>query len=428
MSEFDPPAPVATGRYIAVLSKAARSRAARVAKTFQDGAGLRVASARELGAQATAEIPEGAALYFDRFGIAVVSGGGDDINMLASLQSQSDIVSVRPEFYMYSADTWWTRREQWLMEGLRLVVDANNPANVAPAAAVPALPVAKPSDDFTWGLQAIGADVAGVSGKNVRVAVLDTGLDLLHRDWRGRTVLTQSFVPGVQSVQDGQGHGTHCAGTIGGPRAPSTMPRYGVAPDADMMIGKVLSDSGSGQESWIVAGINWAVENKADIVSMSLGRAVQPGEPYDPTYENIGKIALESGTLIVAAAGNESARKFNYIGPVGAPANSPSFMAVAAIDVDQTIADFSCGAINGSGGEVDIAGPGVDVYSSWPEPRGYRRLQGTSMACPHVAGLAALIAEQTGLRGAELWKELETRAKKINGLTERDVGRGLAHF
>ena len=159
---------------------------------------------------------------------------------------------------------------------------------------------------------------------------------------------------------------------------------------------------------------------------MSLGRPTRPGEPFDPAYERAAAYALENGSLIVAAAGNESERRFGFIAPVGAPANSPSILAVAALDQSLMEADFSCGGINDNGGEVDIAAPGVAIYSSWPLPRGYRRLSGTSMACPHVAGLAALHAESSGgLRGTALAQQVIASVQDI-GRPQRDTGAGLA--
>ena len=190
-----------------------------------------------------------------------------------------------------------------------------------------------------------------------------------------------------------QGHGTHTAGTIAGLLADGggNLPRYGVAPGVALHVGKVLSNAGSGRELDIVAGIEWAIEEGCAVVSMSLGRAVAVDEEPDPIYEDVGARALEAGCLIVAAAGNESDRRYNYIAPVGAPANAPSIMAVAAIGADGGIAGFSCGGTGKAA--VDIAGPGVGVFSSVPRPQLYAKFAGTSMACPHVAGVAALWAQ-----------------------------------
>lgn len=276
----------------------------------------------------------------------------------------------------------------------------------------------------TWGLQATRTLDSQFTGKGIKIAVLDTGLDLNHPDFVGRNIVSQSFVAG-EHVQDLQGHGTHCCGTAAGGTADNGQFRYGVASNAELYVGKVLSNSGSGRESDIILGAYWAINAGCSVVSMSLGRAVAPGEPYSQDYERLGRYALSRESLIIAAAGNDSDRRFNYIAPVGAPANSPSIMAVAAVDPFLQVADFSCGGINGNGGEVDIAGPGVHVISSLPMPRQYGRLSGTSMACPHVAGIAALWAESNPqLRGQALWNELMAQALSLND-PQRDVGSGL---
>jgi subtilisin family serine protease len=128
--------------------------------------------------------------------------------------------------------------------------------------------------------------------------------------------------------------------------------------------------------------------------------------------------------LIVAAAGNESQRP-TYIAPVGHPANCPSILAVAAIDARFLVAFFSCAGINPQGGQVDIAGPGVQIRSSWPRPRLYNTISGTSMATPHVAGIAALYAEASrNARGRALWAALIQNARRL-ALPSRDVGAGL---
>jgi len=230
-------------------------------------------------------------------------------------------------------------------------------------------------------------------------------------------------IPQGEDVRDGHGHGTHCVGTAAGPREPGDGPGYGVAHRADIFAGKVLSDQGSGSDGGILSGIAWAVTNGCPVVSMSLGAATRPGDPYSQTYERVATRALAQGTLIIAAAGNESRRQDGRVEPVGHPANCPSILAVGAIDVHQAIAWFSCGTVDGVGA-VDIVGPGVEVYSSWPHPLGHNRISGTSMATPHVAGVAALIAQTTGARAWELWARLTQLARRLP-LASTDVGSGL---
>src|SRR5690606_39529037 len=121
------------------------------------------------------------------------------------------------------------------------------------------------------------------------------------------------------------------------------------------------------------------------VISMSLGASVSLGETYSNIYNEVGKMAMAQGTLIIAAAGNESDRNLGIISPVGHPANCPSIMAVGALDTQLGIANFSCGGLNPNGGQVDIGAPGVAVYSSYKAPENYGKISGTSMATPFVA-------------------------------------------
>ncbi|CAN5579994.1 hypothetical protein BH23ACT6_BH23ACT6_06450 [soil metagenome] len=274
------------------------------------------------------------------------------------------------------------------------------------------------TETSTWGLQAIGMGPGSPTGEGIRVAVLDTGMDLGHPDFAGRSITAKSFVEG-ETAQDGHGHGTHCIGTSCGATSQDGR-RYGVAPGVDVYAGKVLGDEGSGSDAGILAGINWAIANGCAIVSMSLGADVR--EPHPP-YTFAGRRALERGTLIIAAAGN-NARRPGDPGFVGSPANSPEIMAVAAVDGRLAIAPFSARSVPFAGGQVDLAGPGVDVYSSWPMPTRYRSISGTSMATPHAAGVAALWAQTTGRRGLELWATLDKQSQRM-ALSSLDVGAGL---
>ncbi|WP_232845540.1 S8 family peptidase [Aurantimonas marina] len=332
------------------------------------------------------------ARLFRRFGVAVVEPLADThvAAMQQALKEDHDVLEVRPEYYLFALDRF---------------VDTSA---------------------STWGLKATGAVDSPFTGSGIKVAVLDTGIDLDHPDFQGRSITLESFVPDG-TTDDIQGHGTHCAGTIFGPRAPGpgSVPGYGCAPDATLYVGKVLNDSGFAPEGAVFEGMEWALDAGCDIVSMSLGRAVRRGEPPSMIYERIAASALEEGCLFVAAAGNDSARASGRIAPVSEPANSPSIMAVAAVDEILEVADFSNGGINRNGGAVDIAAPGVGVFSASPPPRFYMVLQGTSMACPHVAGIAALWAESDPtLRGQPLWDVLVANAKALSA-SERDVGAGL---
>ena len=308
------------------------------------------------------------------------------------------------------------------LAGYRDAVDdlAGRLLGMAGGATGPSVPPYADTPQYTWGLQATEVVASPRAGRGIRVAVLDTGFDTGHPDFAGRAVTATSFVPG-QSAEDGHGHGTHCVGTACGPRAPEGTRGYGVASDTEVFVGKVLSDEGSGTDAEILAGIAWAVRNGCQVLSLSLG--ADTPEP-SPAYTAAGRRALDQGSLVVAAAGNNADRPAGDVGFVGVPANSPDIVAVGALDPSLEAAWFSARSSAVSGGQVDLAAPGVDVFSSWPLPTRYDTISGTSMATPHVAGLAALWAEETGLRGRELWQTL-TRASRRLAAPSADVGSGI---
>ncbi|GLW95044.1 hypothetical protein Aglo03_58600 [Actinokineospora globicatena] len=379
-----------TGRYLVLLEDGAIEAGTRALNQI---AGVRTASTAEA---AGAEFPGPDGLVFDRLGVAVIDADPDQLSALSdAVDAPGPIAALEAERRVFAISA--TAEE------------------AAPAPQVD-------ESVFTWGLQAVGANKSTATGAGVRIAVLDTGFDFEHPEFAGRAVTTASFING-ETVADGHGHGTHCIGTAAGPRAPGGGAGYGVAHEAEIFAGKVLSNAGSGSDGGILAGIAWAVSNNCQVVSMSLGAAVRPGTPYSQTYERVASRALAQGTLIVAAAGNESRRQEGRINPVGHPANCPSVLAVGAIDVATALGWFSCGTVDLIGA-VDVVAPGVDVYSSWPRPKNHNRISGTSMATPHVAGVAALISQATGARGWELWARLHQAARRLP-LPSVDVGAGV---
>ncbi|HUL79383.1 MAG TPA: S8 family serine peptidase [Vicinamibacteria bacterium] len=278
----------------------------------------------------------------------------------------------------------------------------------------------------SWCLDLVGVPAGHpLGGRGVTVAVLDTGVDLGHPDLAGRFEEgwnAVSFVPG-EGVQDGHGHGTHCAGVVGGPRRSSSGTRYAVAPDVRLLAGKVLSDAGCGFSDWILDGIDWATENQARVIALSCVSRRGPGQPYSVVYERIAENLREgrAGTLLLAAAGNASERPW-YTRAVDNPGACPSLMAVAAVHRAGRIAFFS-GRQMDEIGEVNLSAPGVGVHSAWTGG-GFRTMSGTSMAVPHVAGVAALyLEEQPTLSARNLWRALQTRAQPLGDV--RDFGGGL---
>lgn len=284
------------------------------------------------------------------------------------------------------------------------------------------------SASHSWCLDMVGisASYAVATGVGIRVAVLDTGIDLDHEDFSAKNlaegVNALSFIAN-QSVQDGHGHGTHCCGVVAGPAVSSGGRRYGVAPAVDLLVGKVLGDDGSGWDDGILDGIDWAAEQGARVISMSLGSNRSIGGPFAEAYEALAENLLtqDPGVLIIAAAGNGSARPF-FVAPVDNPAACPSIMAIAAVDRDRSIASFSS-AQRDNIGEVNLSAPGVDVHSAWTGNT-FLLESGTSMATPHVAGVAALYLErEPGLTASQLWVRLQETAVFLG--TPSDLGNGL---
>lgn len=285
----------------------------------------------------------------------------------------------------------------------------------------------------TWGLKAIGvANVLNApTGKGVKVAVLDTGIDLNHPDLRGKVIdgdTAFSQVGGV-SVQDVHGHGTHCAGVISGPFQSVSGIRYGVAPNVDLLVSKVFNNNfrPTASDDDILDGITWAEQKGARIISMSLGSVRMTNGNFPLQYEQIAKKLMQrqsNSVLLVAAAGNE-ARRPTSTAPVGNPASCPSIMGVAAVDRNKNIADFSCSQTDNIG-EIDVSAPGVAVFSSFLNGT-FEKLDGTSMATPHVAGLAALYLErEPQLTAQELFDLLKSRALPIGA--KQDFGAGLVQL
>ncbi|MDN3353946.1 S8 family serine peptidase [Actinomadura sp. DC4] len=274
-------------------------------------------------------------------------------------------------------------------------------------------------------LDQIGAPAAwkaGATGKGVKVAVLDTGVDATHPDLKGRIAEQKNFSESADTV-DRYGHGTHVAATIAGTGAAANGERRGVAPDADLLIGKVLDDNGYGSESGVITGMEWAAA-KAPVVSMSLG-GFSDDPANDPVTKAVDDLTAADGTLFVIAAGNDGEPD-----SIESPGFAASALTVGAVDAQDKVASFSS-----RGGRVlkpEIAAPGVDVVAARAAgtsmghiiDANYTSASGTSMATPHVAGAAAaLLQEHPSWDPARLKAALVSTADAVPG-TVYDVGSG----
>ncbi|WP_327170551.1 S8 family serine peptidase [Streptomyces sp. NBC_01336] len=292
----------------------------------------------------------------------------------------------------------------------RIWLDAKVRGNAVDALGTPTVPLTG----------AATAHKAGLDGSGVKVAVLDTGVDAAHPDLAGRITQTKVFVLG-EDADDRTGHGTHTASTIAGTGAASAGRYAGMAPGAELLVGKVLGDDGSGTLSGIVDGMEWAVAQGAQVVSMSLG-ADGATSCAGPDVEAVQR--LGSKALFVIAAGNASLR-----GTVSTPGCAPGALTVGAVDRKNETASFSSRgpSADGINAKPDIASQGVDVVAARAggrDAQAYQSMSGTSMATPHVAGGAALLLQQhPGLAPARL-KALLTSSAKNTDAPVLDQGAG----
>nr|WP_162929217.1 S8 family serine peptidase [Streptomyces sp. YIM 130001] len=279
----------------------------------------------------------------------------------------------------------------------------------------------------------IGADKvweAGFDGTGVKVAVVDTGVDETHPDLEGKQVAEKNF-SSAADTEDRQGHGTHVASTVAGSGAKGGGTFKGVAPGAELIDAKVLDDSGSGDESGIISGIEWAVGEGADIVNMSLGGVDAPG--VDPLEEAVNHFTETDGVLFAVAAGNEGPGAST----IGTPGAADRALTVGAVDDDDRTADFSSRGPRVGDGAIkpDVTAPGVDITAAsapgsaiaqeyGENPEGYVTISGTSMATPHVAGSAALLKQQHPGWTAEQLKGVLTASAKDTGFTAFEQGAG----
>jgi subtilisin family serine protease len=313
-----------------------------------------------------------------------------------------------------------------------------------------------PEEGATWGVQVTGALQSPYTGQGVTVAVLDTGIDAAHEAFRGIQFIEKDFTG--EGNGDRDGHGTHVAGTIFGQMTQGL--RYSVAPGIRRaLIGKVLGEKAGGTTRAIIEGIQWAVQEGAQIINLSLGfdfpglvqAQVKNGMPvdlatsraladyrdnlrlFDRLIAYLGASATRgSGALVIAASGNESRRQINATYRISAspPAATDGVISVAAVGTSGAphkqlqVAFFS-----NTGAQV--AAPGVGIRSA-RMGGGYAELSGTSMAGPHVTGVAALWAERqlnrngmVNLSALDAQLRGNTRRDRLQTVDPADVGEGL---
>ncbi|MBI5245780.1 MAG: S8 family peptidase [Elusimicrobia bacterium] len=272
----------------------------------------------------------------------------------------------------------------------------------APAPTVPA------GQETPWGIARVQAPAAWATsrGAGVKLVVIDTGIDRTHPELSGILKGGWNAVTKTDDFNDDNGHGTHCSGTIAAKDDNAGV--VGVAPAIDLYGVKVLDANGSGTFDDVIAGMLWAVENKMEVASMSLG-ASRGNQALADAVEAMRK----GGVILIAAAGNSGSS-------VGFPAAYPGAIAIAASDSGDKLASFSS-----RGPEVAVIAPGVAVKSTYMGG-GYDTLSGTSMATPHVAGLTALyVATHKGATPAAARAALAAASAKLPGVPDIGQGAGL---
>ncbi|MFG2940081.1 S8 family serine peptidase [Streptomyces sp. NPDC048282] len=268
---------------------------------------------------------------------------------------------------------------------------------------------------------------AGYNGNGVKIAVLDTGVDATHPDLKDQVIESKNFTSAADAT-DHFGHGTHVASIAAGTGAKSHGKYTGVAPGAKILNGKVLDDTGSGDDSGILAGMEWAAAQGADIVNLSLGGYDTP--EIDPLEAEVNKLSKDNGILFAIAAGNEGPQS------IGSPGSAESALTVGAVDGNDKLADFSSTGPAADGSiKPDVTAPGVDITAAAAKgsvidqevgenPDGYLTISGTSMATPHVAGAAAILKQEHPDWGYQELKSALTGSAKGGKYTPFEQGSG----
>lgn len=271
---------------------------------------------------------------------------------------------------------------------------------------------------------------AGYDGTGVKVAVLDTGIDTTHPDLDDGKVVAEANFSTDADTLDHYGHGTHVASIVAGTGEGSPAGRKGVAPGASLVNAKVLNSGGSGEFAGIIEGLEWAAAQGADVANMSLGTNA-PSDGNDPLVQAVDAISAATDMLVVVAAGNLG----NGESTIASPGWADAALTVGAVDKQDTLAGFSSRGprLGDYGIKPDISAPGVDIVAAratgttlGPIVDGnYQQLSGTSMATPHVAGAAAILAQRFPDYGGEQIKDtLISTSETQPGQTVHQQGGG----
>ena len=361
------------------------------------------AALKSLGAAEVDEISEIGAV------LAEVSGGA------SSFQAFEDQIAVLPSVLEVQEDIY----RNWLLETPAFqTTPFPNTAEIF--AALPKFPKAAPRPKFPlppgvaasevpWGIARVNAPGAWdvTMGEGVKVAIIDTGIDCSHPDLKANCAGGYNAIDPKAPPMDDNRHGTHVAGTIAGVLDGKGV--VGVAPKARLYAVKVLDKDGGGGLTSIIKGLVWAGKNGMDVANMSLG------SPMGTIFMRAAvKYAQSKGVVVLAAAGNDG-------GSVNYPAAYPETIAVSALAPDESIATFSS-----RGKKVEFIAPGVDVKSSVPGG-GYANFAGTSMATPHMTGLAALAVSRGAHGLTQVRAALKRAAKPVAGLSSAEQGSGVVN-
>ena len=261
----------------------------------------------------------------------------------------------------------------------------------------------------------------GYTGEGIKIAVLDTGCDINHICLKDRIIDYKNFTfeGDKNDVTDKRGHGTHVAGIIAGNRIKQGV--TGVAPDCELIICKVISSHGGFDED-IIEALEYAIEQKVDIINMSIG-----GAGIHKTMHNLIKKATELGISVVCAGGNYGDGRADT-NELIYPGAFEEVIEVGAVDSNNMICKFS-----NSNDMIDVCSYGKGITSTFPNNR-YAKLDGTSQATPHVSGVLALFKQKFKIEQGrvptemELYNELIKYTKQLEGVDKRLQGHGVVHI